>query len=487
MWKITLIYSLIFRLMEKQIKREIAGLIQIKNCGGYRKSLLPISSRLDACLSDYEHIFRSKTKRFFDTATVYCKGVIMSELSNIERISEEMFANYPQMHHFISESPWDHRKLIDQAAQDVSRNLPKRKLTGLIIDESGWVKKGDKSVGVAPQYCGNVGKVANSQVAVFGALSNGDFASMVDARLYLPESWCENPERMDEVDIPQEERVFRMKWEIALVIIRHQIALGVSFGYVAADGYYGNSIEFAEEIEAMGHIYMLDIHSNLTIYPEKCKIGIPSATGKRGRKPSKEQPLSKGIRADKYMSELPETDWLHLEVRNTAKGILKGDYHFQKVYIWDEENHRMLRRLLVIRRTLTEKGAYEYKYSFTNANLDQYTENGIAYMQAQRFFVEHCIKENKQILGMDQYQTRKWLAWQHQIALNFLLSTFVLKEKLVCFDDLPLLSANDIKRWIIFKLYRQISDDQMIDQIFERHCRRQRDINVAFDKQILMC
>jgi SRSO17 transposase len=377
--------------------------------------------------------------------------------------------------------------LLDQVALEVSSSLPKQKLTGLIIDESGWEKKGNKSVGVAPQYCGNVGKVANSQVAVFGALSNGDFASMVDARLYLPQSWCEDPVRMEEAGIPEEERLFKMKWEIAETIIRHQQELGVSFDYVGADGYYGNSVEFTEAIETMGYIYMLDIHSNLTIYHEKCEIGIPPSTSKRGRKPIKEQPLSKGIRADKYMLELSKTDWMHLEVRNTAKGKLTGDYHFRTVYICDEEHQCMLRRLLVIRRTLTKKGEYEYKYSFTNANSDQYTEKGIAYMQAQRFFVEHCIKENKQILGMDQYQTRKWISWQHQIALNFLVSAFVLKEKLLCFDDLPLLSARDIKRWIIFKLYRQMSEDDMIDQIFERHCRRQADINVAFEKQVLMC
>ena len=110
----------------------------------------------------------------------------------------------------------------------------------------------------------------------------------------------------------------------------------------------------------------------------------------------------------------------------------------------------MLCRLLVIRRTETKTGDYEYKYSFTNVNLEQYTEKGIAYMQAQCFFVEHCIKENKQILGMDSYQTRKWQAWYHQIALNFQLSTFILKEKLLCFDNILLLSARDIKRWIIF-------------------------------------
>jgi SRSO17 transposase len=411
----------------------------------------------------------------------------MSETSNIERISEEMFANYHQMQHFISDSPWDHRALIDQVAVDVSQSLPKRKLTGLLIDESGWEKKGEKSVGVAPQYCGNVGKVANSQVAVFGALSNGDFASMVDARMYLPESWCEDSARCEEAGIPEDERTFKKKWEIGLEIIRHQHSLTTSFNYVSADGYYGNSVEFAEGTDALGYVYMLDIHSNLTIYFEECEIAVPPVKGTRGRKPSKAKPLTKGMRADKYMSELLEEDWRTLEARNTTKGKLRGDYHFRTVYIWDEANDRMLRRLLVIRRTLTGKGDYEYKYSFTNANLAQYTEKGIAYMQAQRFFIEHCIKENKQILGMDKYQTRKWSAWHHQIALNFLLSTFVLKEKLHCFDDLPLLSARDIKRWIIFKLHRQMSEDDMIDQMFERHRKKKKDINVAFEKQILMC
>jgi len=443
--------------------------------------------RFDSYLSDYEQFFRNKTKRFFDKAQTYCQGIFMSELSNIERISEEMFANYHQMQHFITESTWDYRALMDQVSQDVSSSLPKRKLTGLIIDESGWEKKGDKSVGVSPQYCGNAGKICNSQVAVFGALSNGDFASMVDSRLFLPESWCNNDSRCQEAGIPERDRVFKPKWRIAIDIINHQRELGVDFDYVGGDGYYGNSIELAEAINNMGFVYMLDIHSNLTVYLEECEIGIPPSTGKQGRKPTKERPLLEGIRADRYMSGLTEKDWQGIEVRNTTKGKLIADYHFRTVYVWDKANNRMLRRLLVIRRNKTPKGDYEYKYSFTNANLEQYTQKGITYMQAQRFFVEHCIKENKQILGMDKYQTRKWLAWYHQIALNFLLSTFVLKEKLLCFDNIPLLSARDIKRWIIFKLYRQMSEDDMIDQMFERHCRRQNDINLAYDKQFQIC
>jgi len=471
----------------KQKQRALEWLIQAKKGGLYGETMRPVVSRLESYIAEYEHIFRSKTKRFFDTAKTYCRGIFMSELCNIERISEKMSSDYHQMQHFITESPWDHRELIDKAALDVSGSLPNRKLTGLIIDESGWEKKGEKSVGVSRQYCGNVGKVCNCQVAVFGALSNGDFASMVDARMYLPQEWCEDWARCEEAGIPEESRRFKKKWEIGIDIIEHQKSLDSSFDYVGADGYYGNSIEFAEAIEAKGYVYMLDIHSNLTIYFEESEVGIPPAKGKRGRKPSKEQPIAEGMRADKYMSELKESDWIPVEVRNTAKGKLKGDYHFRTVYIFDEDNHRMLRRLLVIRRTMTKQGDYEYKYSFTNANLEQYTEEGIAYMQAQRFFIEHCIKENKQILGMDEYQTRKWLSWHHQIALNLLLSTFILKEKLYCFDDLPLLSARDIKRFIIFKLYRQMTEDDMIDQMFKRHYQRQKDINAAFEKQILMC
>ena len=97
---------------------------------------------------------------------------MLSELNNIERISETLDAEYHKMQHFISDSTWNARSLMDQVATDVSSSLPKQTLTGLLIDESGWVKKGDKSVGVGHQYCGNVGKTANSQVAVFGCLCN---------------------------------------------------------------------------------------------------------------------------------------------------------------------------------------------------------------------------------------------------------------------------------------------------------------------------
>lgn len=398
-------------------------------------------------------------------------------MRNIERISENLNTNYFQMQHFISESNWDGRSVIDTVAQEVSKTLPKRKLTGLIIDESGWVKKGKKSVGVGHQYCGNVGKTANSQVAVFACLSNGDFASMVDARLYLPKDWSDNPTMCDEAKIPLDKRTFKTKLELASDIIGHMVEKGISFDFISGDGYYGNDANLARTINRMGIIYMLDIHSDQTIYTEQPQLELPKRKSTKGREPKTLKPTTKGISVKQYIESLSEKDFQTLTVRNTTKGKLKGDYHFVRVYIWDKDTNAVEPRLLQVRRTIQKDGTAEVKYSFTNANLEQYTPEALAYMQAQRFFVEHCIKESKQILGIDEFQTRLWNAWEHQVALNFIVSAFMLKEKIACFDQMPLLSARDIKEYLCFKLFKQMSEEQMIERINNRHKIRQMDIN----------
>lgn len=393
-----------------------------------------------------------------------------------------MNSNYYQMQHFITESGWSARELIDQVAREVSSLLPKTKLTGLIIDESGWVKKGSKSVGVGHQYCGNVGKLSNSQVAVFAALNNGDFSSMVDARLFLPEDWCTDTDRCEQAGIPEDERVFKTKLEIAYQIIERQ-SNQIEFDFVSADGYYGNDANFARKIDMLGYLYMLDIHANQSIYIEPTELVVPERKSTKGPTPKRLKATKPSMSVTEYMGALTDEQWQKLTVRNTAKGKLTGYYHFAKVYIWNKTSDRIEQRLLVIRKTHTAGNEPEIKFSFTNANLEQYTPEVIAYMQAQRFFVEHCIKESKQILGIDQFQTRKWNAWQHQVALNFLVSSFILKEKLRNNEDLPLLSARDIKELIIFQLYKQMTDDQMYEKIINRHIRRQKDINNAYLRQ----
>lgn len=381
-----------------------------------------------------------------------------------------MNSSYHQMQHFISDSNWDARAVIDHAAKQTNQALPRQKLTGLIIDETGVVKKGNSSVGVARQYCGNVGKTDNCQVSVMACLSNGDHAAMVDARLYLPKSWCNDKERCEKVGIPENERVFKTKTQMAVEMIRHQHELGVAFDFASADAFYGKDPNVADSINDMGKTYMLDIHEDQHIH-----LTLPELkTRGKSIKPS-----TPGKRVDQYVKTLNESDWQELKIRNTAKGAIKAKYHFCPVYVWNNKRQSMQSRLLVVRRLKT-KNTTEIRYSFTNASLEDYHKKDLAYMQAQRFFVEHTIKECKQILGLSHFQTRKWRAWQHQVAINIMTSGFLLTEKLYCHDDLPLLSAADIKEWITYKLYKQLTDEEMIERIFQRHKKRQYDINIHY-------
>ena len=151
-------------------------------------------------------------------------------------------------------------------------------------------------------------------------------------------------------------------------------------------------------------------------------------------------------------------------------------FHFRNVHVWDKNTNAVENKLLVVSKRKTAHGE-EIKYSFTNASLGQYTKQAIVYMQAQRFFVEHSFKEQKQILGMDQFQTRKWISWYHQIALNLLIGCFVLKEKLINKEDIPLLSARDIMDFLVFKFYREMSEERMLATLMERHRKRQNDID----------
>ena len=409
--------------------------------------------------------------------------MLQTQRCNLEEICDTLQEpNYFQMQHFISDSNWSYQDVIDTAAIQTSNSLRKVKLTGYLIDETGVEKKGDMSVGVGWQYNGNVGKTANSQVAVMGCLSNGDFASLVDARLYLPKSWCDDLERCDIAGIPEEEREFKTKMDLAYEMILHQLELGTSFDYVGADGLYGNDYNLARKVDLLGLTYMFDIHSNQLIYLEKPELVLPERKGKCGPKPKRLIVREESKKVSDYISGLARDEWEEIKVRNTAKGTLKGQFHFKQVYIWNKDENQIERRLLVVRKLKTKSGE-DIKYSFTNADLVQYTPKALAYMQAQRFFIEHSFKEAKSILGMDQFQTRKWLAWYHQVAMNIMTMGFMLKEKLFNFRDLPLLSARDIKDWLSFILAKEMTEIDMIQLIMNRHRRRQYAINSCYLKE----
>lgn len=118
-------------------------------------------------------------------------------------------------------------------------------------------------------------------------LSNGDFASMVDSKLYLLKDWCSNPERCEIAGVSEEQRAFKTKLDIAWEIIQHQLELGASFDCVGADGYYGNDVNLASNCEKAGLLYMPDIHSDQPVYLEKPELYLPERKSPPGRAPKR--------------------------------------------------------------------------------------------------------------------------------------------------------------------------------------------------------
>jgi SRSO17 transposase len=387
-------------------------------------------------------------------------------------------ANYNQIQHFISESPWDANKLMELVASKVSKLFSKHATVYLIIDESSHLKKGNKSVGVARQYSGRVGKTDNCQVAVYGALSADTQYCLIDAKLYLPKDWTEDKERCKAAGIPDSKCAFKTKLELALDMVKEQKSRSIRFDWVLGDGFYGHGSRFRAGVDAMGIQYMLDIHSTDSFYLESPTLAVPKRNGVQGRTPTLLKADKHPMKACDYMEGLGEDDWKHYTLRDTAKGALVADIHVKEIFTWDEDTDKILKELLVIRRTKKEgekkkEDLYEYKYSFSNVEYDKYSWLQLGQVQAQRYFVERGFQDAKKEIGMSEYQIRGWLAWHHHIALVMLGLLFVLQEKVEFKDDWPLLTASDIRQIIVEKYAR---NKNIYDTIKRRHKRRDDDI-----------
>ena len=388
-------------------------------------------------------------------------------------------ADYHQIQHFISESPWKARTVMDSVAEDTNQLFNDFEEVYLLFDESAHTKKGAKSVGVARQYSGQLGKVDNCQVAVYGALSAGKYCSLIDAKLYLPEEWTSDKSRCKSAGIPTTEIKFKTKLELALEMISYQKQKGTRFHWIGGDGLYGHDNKFRSRIDSKGLLYMLDIHSTDGVYIEKPTISIPAKQSTRGRKPTLPKADKVRTKACNIAKELTQQDWKTYTVRDTAKGPLVVDVWVQQVYTWDEEQTDSCKELLVIRRSRNDKGEYEYKYSLSNADINKYSWLQLAKAQAQRYFVERGFEDAKQEAGMSQYQVRGWLAWHHHIALVMLSMLFVLTEKVAYKNEYPLLSARDVRE-IIARTYAQ--QDNVLEIMILRHKRRQDDIDRYYRK-----
>lgn len=438
-----------------------------------------MARRFTDCCKMFEHHFIVRGHDVIHHARHYLSGLLGTRRrKNIECIRGDVAdSDYEGMQQFVSDSPWDHGAVMNQIAQKAEATLGGTAETGLYVDESSYVKKGDASVGVQRQYCGRLGKVENCQVGVFLALGRGVRAALVDFRLFLPEAWASDAKRCDKAKVPKAHRVHRTKPELALEMVTAARARGSTHRWVGGDEVYGNNHAFTTALEDMGEIFLMDVACRLRVWEND--PGEPLAPPKPRRKGRPRQraravpAAAKAVRVDVLTARHFATTAKEVTIRDATKGPLQAKLWVQQVWVWDGKSPAARQRLLIVR----QEADGTFKYSLSNAAVDTPWER-LAYMQAQRFWIERCFQDAKSELGMAQYEVRGWRGWHHHMTLVCLAMLFLLQERCQARQHTPLLSARDIVELLAIYLPRRPRDEaEVLRQMQRRHTARQRDLD----------
>jgi len=436
-----------------------------------------MSNRFVGFVGSYSEHFRSYRHDVSKGARQYCCGLMQAGArKNMDRMAEVVpEAKSRNLQQFLTHSRWDARAVMDHVARDADAELGDARATGLLIDESGFSKQGRKSVGVARQWLGRLGKVDNGQVAVFGALACGQRVVPVDARLYLPEEWTKDPARCRTAGIPEAERRFRTKRELALEVVRHARESKLQFGWVGADAGYGKGFDFLRALADDGETFVVDVHSDTRVYLQDPAPRLAERQGRLGRPPTRWQSQAKPATVKQLTDKRPAQRWSSLRLRRTSRGELTVQSFRLPVYIWDGESERVDRWTMVVTRVEGEEG--DLKISLSNAP-EATTHKELAWRQRQRYWVERAFEDAKGECGMADYQVQKWSAWHHHMALVMMSMLFMVREKRLHAKELPLLSCADIEELLAEFLPRRSTDKaDVLQRIKARHVQRQRAID----------
>lgn len=369
---------------------------------------------------------------------------------NIERIRDAVPQSDEQaLHHFIANSPWDARAVLDQVARDANAVLGGSDESFLLIDESGFPKKGRESVGVGRQWCGRLGKVDNCQTAVFASLGRGSLATLIDTALFLPQEWTRDRARMKKVGVPRETQTFRTKHELALDLIERALHNGVEFSWVGFDGFYGSNGQLLRMIDGAGVTFMADVHRDQRMWTADPTVSSEASA----------------MRVEEWVAAQPQGAWKRVTVRNGTKGPMTLEILHAPVWLCQERDDKAHLWHLVVRREPNR-----LKFSLSNAAADTTTER-LAYMQGQRYFVERALQDAKQQGGLGEYQVRSWRGWHHHTALVMMAMLFLTKERIAIGE--PTLTAADVQMMLVYYLPRRDRNpDDLLDMLRKRLARR---------------
>jgi SRSO17 transposase len=385
-----------------------------------------------------------------------------------------MGSSYEQLQHFISSSPWSASSVKKQVAEDAIKAFATlRGQSALLVDEYSCRKQGQSSVGVARQYLGCLGKTDNGQVAVVATLAKQHYTAMVASRLFLPESWIQNPKNLDKCGVPASVRVETTKPEIAAAMVAELYTDGVRWDFLNADCLYGHSTAFRRTIDCLCH-YVVFVHSNQTIYLHDPKPQVKERRGERGRIPTRLETNAFHQTVAEFVREQPKYAWKVFTYQQGTKGTYTREVLTYDVWTWNGEEQQAVQERLVVSR---KRDASDVKYSLSNDRQHRFSEQRLLVQQMYRYWVERSIQDAKHNLGLTEYQVRSWQAWEHHTALTMLALLFLTEERIANQRGSPLLSCSDIRDILAKVLPSKLTDSDALERmIADRHKRRTSDI-----------
>ncbi len=317
---------------------------------------------------------------------------------------------------FIGHVPWDHQPLLATLADQVGKQLGEPDAV-LVFDPSGFPKKGMKSVGVARQWCGRLGKVDNCQVGIYMAYVSRKGHAIVDTRLYLPEEWAKDRWRRVEAGVPKAIK-FQTRHQLALEMLK-ECGGRLPHSWVAGDDEMGRPSGFRQELRASDQRYLLAVPSNLLI--RDIEVPPPEYSG-RGRHPK--VPFT---RLDRWCGALPEGSWTRIDVRDGEKGPLVIEAVKRRIQARTETGGTGPEELLFLTRERQADSSYKLDYYFSNAEPDTSLKE-LARVAKAEHRIEECLKRAKSEAGLADSQVRTWIAWHHHQTLSLMAAWFLTEE-----------------------------------------------------------
>jgi SRSO17 transposase len=386
---------------------------------------------LDAIAGALGHADRSGPARAYGTGLLLPGARKSVEPLAARMAPQRVRAAHQALHHLVAKAAWRDEAVLDVVRERVLPAIERHgPIRYWIVDDTGFPKKGRHSVGVARQYCGQLGKQDNCQVAVTLAAANGHASLPIGYRLYLPETWADDPERRAEAGVP-DEVAFRTKPQIALAQIRRALADGVPTGVVLADAGYGIDTEFRTSVTALDLLYVVGVQASTSLWPPGTGPLPPKPWRGRGRpsqlvrRTAEHGPVS----ALDLAKGLPGAAWRTVIWREGSRAELASRFAAVRV----RPAHRDYRR--------SEPRAQEWlliewpegeeeptKYWLATLPAATGLEELVATAKA-RWRIERDFRELKQEIGLGHYEGRGWRGFHHHAGLCIAAYGFLVAER----------------------------------------------------------